>query len=73
MARYEKVIMKFQKPIIGSNEVLMYNEKRSIIGQLPMDKAFEILFGDRLKIYCECKYRKSDGYLEIGKEVDAGF
>lgn len=51
----------------------MYNEDRSIIGELPMDKMLELILGDRLKVYCECKYRNSDGYLEIGKEVDADF
>lgn len=70
--KYTKTIVKFQKAIIG-NTVLMYNKNRSIMGELPMDKSFETLFGDRLKIYCECKYRNSDGYLEIGKEVEADF
>lgn len=72
MAKYRKTVIKFQKPING-NEVLMYNEDRSIIGQLPMDNMFELLFGERYKIYCECRYRNSDGYLEIGKEVEADF
>ena len=70
--KYTKVVMKIQKPIVG-NTVLMYNKDHSILGQLPMDSGFEMLFGDRLKIYCECRYRNSDGYLEIGKEVEADF
>lgn len=70
--KYIKTIMKFQRPIIG-NTVLIYNENRSILGELPMDSAFEMLFGDKHKIYCQCKYRNSDGYLEIGKEVEADF
>lgn len=72
MAKYTKAIIKFQRAIVG-NKVLMYNEDRSILGEQPMDKMFELLFGDRYKIYCECKYRNSDGYLEIGKEVKADF
>lgn len=71
MGRYTKTVIKFQRPIYGAGLVLMYNEDRSIMGQLPMDRAFEMLFGDRYKIYCECKYRNSDGYLQIGKEVNA--
>lgn len=68
-----KVVIKFQRPIMGGNEVLMYNKDRSIRGQLPMDKAWEFLFGDKYKIYCECIYRSSDGFLKIGKEVNADF
>lgn len=71
--RYTKTVIKFQKPIYGSDLVLMYNEDRSIMGQLPMDKVFKMLFGDRYKIYCECKFRDSDGYLEIGREVKANW
>lgn len=69
--KWTKTIMKFQRPLYGSNLVLMYNEDRSIQGQQPMDKMFELLFGERYKIYCQCRYRESDGYLEIGKEVKA--
>lgn len=71
--RYIKTVIKFQKPMFGSGLVLMYNEDRSIMGQLPMDKVFEFLFGDRYKIYCKCKFRDSDGYLEIGREVEANW
>ena len=71
--RYTKTVIKFQRPIYGSELVLMYNEDRSIMGQLPMDRIFEMLFGDRYKIYCECKFRNSDGYLKIGREVKADF
>lgn len=70
--KYTKTIMKLQRPIIGDT-VLMYNEERKIIGEFPMDSAFEMLFGNRDKIYCQCKYRNSDGYLEIGEEVEADF
>lgn len=69
--KYTKTVMKFQRPIFGSNNVLMYNEDRSIIGELPMDTIFSMLFGERYKIYCKCKYRNNDGYLEIGEEVEA--
>jgi hypothetical protein len=72
VAKYIDTVMKFQRPIIGDT-VLMYNEDESIMGNLPMDAMFELIFGDRLKIYCRCKYRKSDGYLEIGEEVDANW
>ena len=73
MKKYTKCIIKFQRPIAGSGGVFMYNKDRSIMGELPMDDSFEYLFGDRFKMYCECKYRNSDGFLEIGKEVDADF
>ena len=73
MSKYTKTVMKFQKLLFGSNDVLMYNEDRTIMGQLPMDEIFELIFGDKLKVYCECKYRNSDGYLEIGKEVNASW
>lgn len=69
--RYIKDVFKFQKPMYGDGLVLVYNEDRSIIGHLPMDACFELLFGDQYKIYCECKYRDSDGFLKIGREVEA--
>ena len=65
-----KTVMKIQKALIGDT-VLIYNKDRSIMGELPMDKKFEVLFGDRYKVYCLCKYRESDGFLEIGEEVMA--
>ena len=75
--KYIKDVFKFQKPSFGSNQscndVLMYNKDRSIMGQLPMNQVFELIFGDKLKVYCECKYRNSDGYLKIGKEVKANW
>ena len=72
-SKYKKTVIKFQRPVYGSNLVLMYNEDHSIIGQLPMDEVFESLFGGSFKIYRECRYRKSDGYLEIGREVQANW
>ena len=69
--KYTKTVMKFQRSISGGDSVLMYNKDRSIRGEQPMDKIFEFLFNGRLKVYCECKFRNSDGYLEIGKEVKA--
>lgn len=71
--RYTKTVIKFQRPIWDLGPVLMYNEDHSIMGQLPLDKTFEMLFGDRYKIYCECKFRNSDGYLKIGREIKADF
>ena len=71
--KWTKTIMKFQRPICGDGLVLMYNEDRSIIGELPMDEIFELLFDGRYKIYCQCRYRNEDGYLEIGKEVRGDF
>ena len=69
--KWIRTVIKFQKPVYGSDLVLMYNQDRSIQGQQPMDKMFEMLFGDRYKIYCQCKYREEDGYLKIGREVKA--
>ena len=66
----KKVVVKFQKALIGDT-VLMYSKDRKIIGEQPMDKMFEFIFKDRYKVYCLCKYRESDGYLEIGQEVMA--
>ena len=65
-----KTVIKFQKALIGDT-VLMCSRDRKIIGEQPMDKKFELLFGNRYKVYCECKFRESDGYLEIGNEVIA--
>ena len=66
----KKTVIKFQKALIG-NMVLMCSKDRKIIGEQPMDKKFELLFKDRYKMYRLCKYRESDGYLEIGQEVMA--
>ena len=66
----KKVVIKFQKALIGDT-VLMYSRDRKIMGEQPMDKKFEALFAGRYKVYCLCKYRESDGFLEIGKEVMA--
>ena len=66
----KKVVIKFQKALIG-NTVLMCSRDRKIIGELPMDSAWEALFDGRYKMYRICRYRESDGYLEIGKEVMA--
>ena len=70
--KYTKTVMKFQLSL-GRDMVLMYNKDRSIMGELPMDKAFEMIFGEKNKVYCKCKYRNSDGYLEIGEEVKANW
>lgn len=70
--KYTNVVMKFQLSL-GRDKVLMYNKDRSIMGELPMDKAFELIFGKKKKVYCKCKYRNSDGYLEIGEEVKANW
>lgn len=66
----KKTVIKFQRAIIGDT-VLMYSKDRKIIGEQPMDKMFEMLFNGRYKVYCLCRYRESDGFLEIGKEVMA--
>lgn len=70
MAKWKKTVIKFQRALIGDS-VLMYSKDRKIMGEQPMDKMFEMLFKDRYKMYCECRYRESDGYLEIGAEVMA--
>lgn len=66
----KKTVIKFQKALIGDT-VLMYSKDRKIMGELPMDAAFEALFGDRYKVYCLCRFRESDGFLKIGQEVMA--
>ena len=70
MAKMKKTVIKFQKALIG-NTVLMCSRDRKIIGEQPMDEAWEMLFGGRYKMYRECKYRESDGKLLIGAEVMA--
>ena len=70
MAKYKKTVIKFQRALIGDS-VLMYSKDRKIMGEQPMDKMCEMLFKDRYKMYRECRYRESDGYLEIGAEVMA--
>ena len=66
----KKTVIKFQKALIGDT-VLMCSRDRKIIGELPMDSVFELLFDGRHKVYCECRFRESDGYLKIGQEVMA--
>lgn len=60
-------IIKLQKAINNDN-VLAYNKDRSIMGEFPITEELRLLFGNRLKIYCKCKY-KTGGLLEIEKEV----
>lgn len=70
MKKWKKTVIKFQRALIGDS-VLMYSKDRKIMGEEPMDKIYEFLFNGRYKMYRECRYRESDGYLEIGAEVMA--
>ena len=68
--KWTHTVVKFQRSI-GGSMVLMYNKDRSIFGEQPMDEMLELLFDGRNKMYCKCRYRNEDGYLEIGEEVRA--
>jgi len=68
--KWSHTVVKFQRSI-GGSMVLMYNKDRSIFGEQPMDEMLELLFDGRNKMYCKCRYRNEDGYLEIGEEVRA--
>ena len=71
--KYEHVIIKLQRPILGADTMLAYDKEQKIMGQIPISNEVKALFGDRLKIYCRCRYRNSDGMLFIDEEVDDNF
>jgi len=66
------MIVKFQKSLLGSNRVLVYDKKKTICQELPMTDEIRELFGGRLKMYRKCSM-DGKGMLHIGKEVRTKF
>lgn len=50
------MIFKLQRPLMctGAPTMMIYNEDRSIEGQVPMSAEVQALFEDRFRIYAEC-------------------
>ena len=64
-----KHLFKIQRPLSSSDEqgmteCLVYNEDRSIMGQIPMSKDIFELFGDEVKLYVKGSMSKA-GTLNI--------
>lgn len=68
----ELMVLKFQKPLLGAQQVLIYDEHKTILDQIPLTKSINKLFGKRYKMYRVCKIDKK-GILHIGDEVNASF
>lgn len=66
------MIIKFQKPLLGGNQVLIYDEHETVLDQIPFTKDINKLFGKRDKMYRVCKIDRK-GILHIGDEVDGSF
>jgi hypothetical protein len=72
-----KAVVKVQLPVFSNESTplaLIYNEDRSIHGQLPLTRSLELLMKDdatgetRLRAYFEATVR--DGSLVLGREVE---
>ena len=61
-------VVKINKSLLW-NMVLVYNQDKSILEQLPISDEMECKLHGRCKMYCECSRNK--GQLVIGKEVMA--
>lgn len=75
--QFGQQICKFQRPIVtnsnsGDTEVLVYNEDRSLMGQIPVDKkTFNELFPDNeFKTYWLCELNKESKMLEPLEQVE---
>lgn len=66
------MVVKFQKPLLGGNKVLVYDSKETVCQELPMTDDLKKLFGGRNKMYRKCTLDKN-GFLHIGKEAKANF
>lgn len=66
------MIVKFQKSVFSPGKVLIYNYQRTVLQEIPLTKAINIMFAGRSKMYCECRL-DDDGTLYIGQEVKAKF
>ncbi len=66
------MIVKFQKALLGGTKVLIYDQKKTYLQEIPMTKDLNKLFAGRVKMYRKCSLDKS-GMLHIGKEVNANF
>jgi hypothetical protein len=57
-------MFKLQRPLAGRQEVLVYNEDKSILNAFPYDDYVKGMFGNMLKIYVDA-FVMDDGKLAI--------
>lgn len=75
--QFGQQICKFQRPIVTNynsddTEVLVYNEDRSLMGQIPVDKKTlnELFPDDEFKTYWLCELNKETKLLEPLEQVE---
>ena len=70
MNRVKLEIFKIQRPIASSSQILLiYNEDRSVYGNLPMSQELAGLMGTDYKIYVK-GYVDDEGMLYIEEKVE---
>ena len=63
-----QMIIKAQRSINGPNTVLIYNQDRSVSGEIPCEGAIATAIGDRHKAYFEATI-DDYGMLKLHREV----
>lgn len=64
-------IFKVQRPLIGGDEVLIYNEDRSVMGQFPPSNELLNMFDeDEYKIYVVGFYNDKTKQTHINSKLD---
>lgn len=67
MSKKKPQIFKIQKSL-NDNSMLIYNKKRTFMGQIPYDQSLDELFNGKLKVYVlGCV--DANGKLAIDKKV----
>lgn len=68
----EKEIFKFQRPLDGGKNVLIYNENRSImlVEEMTKRQMRDLFWGNEPKVYCLCSYTPPRSALMIEKIVE---
>lgn len=67
-----KEIFKFQRPLNGGREVLIYNKDRSIevIDTLTKRQIKDLFWEDEYKVYCLCSYTPPRSYITVEQIVE---
>ena len=68
----KREIFKFQRPLDGGNDILIYNEDRSIEVVYPMSKKQmkDIFWNDEYKVYCLCSYKPPRSKIKVEQIVE---
>ena len=62
-------VYKFQRPVAGCGDVLVYNKNRTEQGNLQLSEPLKMMFGENFRIYVAGRLRK-DGNIEIDRIVE---